>query len=228
MKLNEKLIEGIFISESKNRFLCKVLIDSETYECYIPSSSKLGNYIKLRGKRVLLTENKGLNTRTKYSIFAVKHYSKYIILNLNIVNELFEQCLNESYINDFNESSCLFREKVISGYKADLYYEATRKTIIENKSIISVAKEAFFPTVYSQRAIDQLNKLYEMLHSGYKVVYNFISLGPFVENIIINYKQIEYYEAFLKCIDSKMEVNGYYYSYKISGEIEWGKINVNI
>jgi len=80
----ETPIEGIFKSESKNRFLCNVLVNGKLCECYIPSSSKLSPLVNLKGKKVLLTLNKGTNNRTKYSVFAVQHYRKYILLNLNI------------------------------------------------------------------------------------------------------------------------------------------------
>ena len=48
MKIVGELIEGIFKSESKNRFLCKVLIMGNELECYLPSSSKLSPLINLK------------------------------------------------------------------------------------------------------------------------------------------------------------------------------------
>ena len=52
----EKPIEGIFIREQKNRFICEVMVEDEIIECYVPSSCRLDNFIDLHGKRVLLCE----------------------------------------------------------------------------------------------------------------------------------------------------------------------------
>ena len=38
---------GTFIKESKNRFLCEVLVDKKITECYIPSSCRLDNFLEL-------------------------------------------------------------------------------------------------------------------------------------------------------------------------------------
>lgn len=92
MRFNQ-LIEGVFIEESKNRFLCKVLIDNKVCECYVPSSSRIENYLNVKGKKVLLTPNKS-NSRTNYSLFAVKFYNKYILLNLNLTNKVVESIIS--------------------------------------------------------------------------------------------------------------------------------------
>lgn len=68
--MNFELIKGIFIEESKNRFLCKVVVDGVLHECYVPSSSKIENYLNINNKEILLTRNQGGNRRTKYSLFA--------------------------------------------------------------------------------------------------------------------------------------------------------------
>ena len=54
----KELVYGTFIEEVKNRFLCKVKIQDEIIECYIPSSCRLENFIRLNGSTVLLKENK--------------------------------------------------------------------------------------------------------------------------------------------------------------------------
>lgn len=38
---------GYFVREEKNRFICTVDVRGENIECYIPSSCKLGNFLKL-------------------------------------------------------------------------------------------------------------------------------------------------------------------------------------
>lgn len=79
---------GIFIEEAKERFIGYVKIDSQIEECYISSSSHLNKLINLKNKKVLLTENKGKNLRTRYTIQAVANKNSIILVNLNFVNSI--------------------------------------------------------------------------------------------------------------------------------------------
>ncbi len=207
--LKEKLIEGEFLSEIKNRFLCKVSINNLIHECYVPSSSRLENYLNLKNKKVLLTINKGKDTRTKYSVFAVKYRNKYIILNLHYANKLFEPMLKEAQYSEYNIHGTYRREINVEGYKSDFFYEGSKKIIIENKSIISTANEVLFPGAYSSRGIEQLKILKILLQKGYLVNYNLISLSPFVKKVKINPNISEFRESFLRCIENGMKVYGY-------------------
>lgn len=223
---DNQLIKGIFLKEIKNRFLCMVRIDNEIYECYVPSSSRLENYINLKNKEVLLLSNKGNNTRTKYSVFAVRYRNKYILLNQNLANKLIEYELTQGLIDNLGLNSKLKKEFLIGGYKADFYEEQTR-TIIENKTIIDISKEAVFPVVYSERAVEQLKKLDILLHEGYKVNYNFVSLSPFVQRIAINPYFNDFYKQFMNCMEKNMKVNAYSLCY--DGQIVSSKkINIII
>ncbi len=206
MKIVDELIEGIFQSESKNRFLCKILIEGKEFECYLPSSSKLSPLIKLKGKKVLLTLNKGTNIRTKYSVFAVQHYRKYILLNLNIANWILEEDIRKNYklCNPFEN---IFKEKTIEGYKAD-FVLPRQKAIFEAKSIISTKKAALFPSVYPKRAIEQLHKIETLLDLDWNVQYCFVALSPYVKNITMNLKYEDYIEQLKKCLQKGMEVKG--------------------
>lgn len=207
MKVIDKLIEGIFLSESKNRFLCKVLIEGEELECYLPSSSKLEPLINLIGKKVLLTINKATNIKTKYSVFAVKHYRKYILLNLNVTNWVLEEYLRKKY-NLFRSSEVILREKTIEGYKADFVLPGENKTVFEAKSIISTKQTTRFPSIHPKRAIQQLYKIENLLDLGWNAQYYFISLSPFVKNLTLDLQYKTYIEQFNKCIQKGMKVNG--------------------
>lgn len=224
-----QVIEGIFVKEIKNRFLCFVMIDDKEVKCYVPSSSRLENYINLKNKKVLLTINRGRNISTKYSVFAVKYYNKYIILNLHYANKLFEFKLSEGAYEEYSGSRPCKREIKIDGYKADLFYETTEKIIIENKAIISTKRKTTFPIANSQRGIEQLKKLEVLLKKGYKVNYNLISLSPYVKTVKVDANKSEFYEHFLRCIRNGMQVFGY--CLYISGQdmhIESKKITVII
>ena len=74
-------IEGNFVSERPNRFLCEIAINGKSEICHLASSSKLTPFINPSFKTVLLTENKSNKSKTKYTLHAVKLGKKYILLN---------------------------------------------------------------------------------------------------------------------------------------------------
>ncbi len=226
MEINRDIVEGIFINECKNRFLCNILIKNEIHECYIPSSSKLDNYIKLENKKVLLTVNKGKKTRTKYSVFAVKYYGKYIMLNLNIVNSLVEEYIKMNNKNYFYTK--IFREKTINDYKADLLLHGKEKLIVEAKGLIAIRKQSLFPTVFSERALKQLNNLLKLLELGWRIDYYFVSLSSVVKKVIINKEFNEYSNLLLRCIDRGMKVKGFSACYENNKVIIESNLKIEI
>ncbi|MGF7031242.1 DNA-binding sugar fermentation-stimulating protein [Paenibacillus mucilaginosus] len=216
MFINDRLKNGVFVEESKNRFLCTVLIDNELCECYVPSSSRIENYLRLKGREVLLTENKGTNKRTKFSLFAVKYYNKYILINLNMINQIVEAMIIENKIK-YLTGTRLKREQTIDGYKTDILLENDRtneNTIIEIKGIISAFREAKFPSVFSERAIVQLQKIKELLQRGHKVVYLIVSLSPIVKKIILDSNFSQYHSLLNECVELGMQLMAFSLSFE--------------
>lgn len=203
MQLDLQLFEATFIEEGKNRFICTVSLDGELIECYVPSSSKLKQYINLEKKTVLISKNANQKARTKYSLFAVKYYRKYILLNLNLVNKLLGKYLVT------NTELCVSYEKVIDGYKTDLITNdknSNNLTIIEAKGIITTKKDEMFPSKYSERAIKQLKQIKQLLIDGYKVDYYLISLSPILKNLYYDISHVEFYQLFMDCIANGLTV----------------------
>lgn len=224
---DNNLIEAIFVEESKNRFIGKVMIEGDMHECYIPSSSKLESLINLKNKRVLLTINQGKNCRTRYCLYSVFYHGRQIILNLNSVNELFRIIIESGQYDEYFGYNSIIRETTIRGYKADFVIEGKDIIIVENKAIIGVKQVASFPTIHSERAINQLNKLGALLLEGYKVHYNIVALSPFIKLININSSEKEYYSAFSQCISKGMCVNGYNLYYD-NNRVKSSRINISI
>ena len=201
---------GHFVKEEKNRFICTVNVKGEIVECYIPSSCKLGNFLKLADKEVILRKNLAADGRTKYAVFAVKHKYNYIVLNTSEANRVIFESIKRRLFAYMGKRSNPQKEIVVEGYKADIYLPK-EDTIIEIKSIISLEKQAVFPTVYSERAISQLKKIRELLQGGKKITYLFVSLNPYVESFAIsNEKQMaEFRGLFLSCLEMGMNCKGY-------------------
>lgn len=177
-------IEGIFVKELKNRFLCEVLISGISTVCYVPSSCHLGNFFTLQGKKVLLVPTITPNARTSYSLYAVPYKRSYIVLNTSMANQAVESSLNRRQFSFLGKRTHFLTEHRVDKYKTDLYIEDTN-TIIEVKSVLSLDVAAKFPTVFSERSLAQLAKLKEFLACGYRVHYCIVSLNPYVKSIQI-------------------------------------------
>ena len=207
--LEQSFKRGIFKEELKNRFLCLVEIDGEDTLCYIPSSCRLSNFVDLTGREVLVLPVLSPDARTRYSVYALAGDDGFILLNMSKANEAVADCISSRRFSFLGKRTLIRREYKIDGYKSDLYIEDT-ETVVEIKSILSFAKgrAARFPSVYSQRAIDQLMKLRCLLDEGYRVSYIFVSLNPSIKRLAINEKIEEYRNAFNCCIEKGMMVKG--------------------
>lgn len=200
-------INGIFVRELKNRFLCEVKINGKVEECYVPSSCHLSNFLQLEGKRVLLIPTQTPSARTKYALFAVPFKKSYIVLNTSMANRVIEGGLRGRRFSYLKKRNKCIKEHKIDGYKADLYIPST-KTIIEIKSIISINEPAIFPTVYSERTIKQLSQIKELLHKGYKVYFIIVSLHPYIKSVTID-KNSEFYSELSKCLEAGLIIKAY-------------------
>lgn len=204
---NTNFVTGLFKRELKNRFLCEVNIDGEDVVCYVPSSCHLSNFLQLEGKRVLLVPTQTPNSKTRYALFAIPYKRNYIVLNTSLANRAVENSLKNRRFCFLGERKSGVKEHTIDFYKADLYLPKT-KTIVEIKSIISVADNAMFPTVYSERTIKQLNQIYQLLKKGYKVCLMIVSLHPYIKAIMID-KNSEFYAELVKCINEGLIIKAY-------------------
>lgn len=202
-----KCIEGIFVKELKNRFLCEVLISGISTVCYVPSSCHLGNFLALKGKKVLLAPTSTPNARTSYSLYAVPYKRSYIVLNTSMANRAVESSLQRRQFSFLGKRTHIFTEHRVDKYKADLYIENT-KTIIEVKSVLSLDKAAKFPTVFSERSLTQLAKLREFLACGYRVHYCIVSLNPYVKSIQI-LSNTAFRPMLDECLSSGMTISGH-------------------
>lgn len=201
-------VHGIFKEELKNRFLCIVTIDNKDVLCYIPSSCRLSNFIDMRDRKVLLTLINTAKARTRYSVFAIWYKRRYIPVNLSNINAVVFNNIHRRIFSFLGKRKQVMREVSICGYKSDIYIADT-KTIIEIKCILSFKDQTFFPSVYSERAINQLKQIKQLLKEEYKVTYLFVCLCPNVSHIYINPSISEYYELFTECINNGMQTYGY-------------------
>lgn len=207
MHIPEGCITGRFVSENKNRFLCTVEINGAKETCYIASSCRLDNFINLRGKTVLLKPTEGKFASTNYAVFAVKHKRNYILLNTSFANKAIENAMYNRKMSMLGKRIGVKREFTVENYKTD-FYIPNSNTIVEVKSVISVKDKAQFPTVYSERALKQLQIIEDLLQNGYAAHLLIVSLNPYVKEIEI-YKNTEFYEVLSRCVSCGLMVEAF-------------------
>lgn len=208
--MSQDYVIGTFVREEKNRFICTVNIDGIDEECYIPSSCRLENFLELAGKKVILHENMNKSARTRYAVYAIRFKRNYIVLRTAEANDIIRNNITNRRFAFLGKRKIVERECNIEGYKTDLYLPET-KTIVEIKSIIATTDEAVFPTVYSERAIEQLEKIKILLKNGYKVVYIYVSLNPYVKRASISKEDhsTKYAELMKECLMQGMICKAY-------------------
>jgi len=198
--------QGIFIEECKHRFLGVVEVEGTEELCHICSSSKLERFISLKGREVLLTQNIGKNSRTRYTLYAVKTEEGFVLLNLNYVNKILFQEFSKSE-NLYSKAGEIFCEKKISNkLKADFFIDGARKIIIEAKGIISEEKTALLPSMRVDRAVRQLKQFELLLKKGFDVHYYVVLLSNNITRIELDKGNKEFYRIFRRCIKKGMSI----------------------
>ena len=74
--------------------------------------------------------------------------------------------------------------------------------------MLSTEKCALFPTVFSERALKQLEKLRDLLSLGYRVHYSVISLNPYVSSIYF-VSDAQFTPLLKSCIDLGMTISAF-------------------
>lgn len=202
-----EFIEGTFVKELKNRFLCEIEIAGENVVCYVPSSCHLSNFLKLEGKKVYLVRNMSKNTRTQYALFAVPYKRNFIVLNTSMANRAVEQGIRSRRFSYIGKRKKVLKELSIDNYKCDLYLPES-DTVIEIKSVISTNTKAKFPTVYSERTLHQLERLNSFLEEQKKVCFMIVSLNPYVTSISLD-TETKFYKALEKCLNNGLVLRAY-------------------
>lgn len=201
----KEMIEGIFSKEEKTRFLCKVLIDGEQELCYVPSSCKLGQLISLEGEKVWFKPIDSKKSELRYGIYAIKKRRGWVLLNLAETNRVVEAQLSRRIFSYLGKRREIQREKVIEGYKTDLFLPESNM-VIEIKTVLTDEAHTLFPAVESERIIKQLDEIHALLSQGYKVCYLIIALNPITTQVEIVEQLKQKYNA---CISEGMICKGY-------------------
>lgn len=134
LKVDFKLFNAQIIKYGNNRFCVKIKINKGEFNCYVPCSSKLNKYIKLDGTKCLVKLSNG---KYKYSLFAVKYKSKYILIDTKMISFYYGKYF-------YSQKNVKFETYIENRrYKSDLIVE--KNQIIEVKSVISKSNIKIYP-----------------------------------------------------------------------------------
>ncbi|MEG1669158.1 DNA/RNA nuclease SfsA [Chryseobacterium sp.] len=207
MKLEdtEQYINAIFLKESRQRFLCTILLNEEEVECYVSSSSKISKYLNLHNKPVLISKNKASNLRTMYTLEAIQaETEEYIYLNFNKCNYLYKKHL---IIKGVPEQDIQREQKVTDTLKVDFYIKT--HGYFEIKSLLSSTAEIEFPDISSDRLHTQILEYIKLLNGGAPVTFVFLSMSKNLANFSWNIAKTDIKELFALATELGMVTEAY-------------------
>ena len=209
LKREFKYTEAVFIRESRQRFLCTVLLENEEIECYVSSSSKLSQYINLENFRVLLSKNKASKLRTLYTLEAAEiSRGNYVYLNLNKVNQLFE---NHLVNNGILERSIYREKKVSDNLKVDFYIDM--QGYYEIKALLNGTDDIEFRDTSSNRLQRQLSEYIKLLKSGQTVTFAFVALSSNIKHFKWNSEKMKLKELFAEATTRGLQTQAFSIDY---------------
>lgn len=184
---------------------------------YLLLTKKPWNYIIKERKKTMKTKNRSfcillsavlaVVLATVLSAYTFYDKRSYLILNTSMANSAIVNSLNTRRFSYLGKRKTILTEHKIDDYKTDIYIRDTN-TVIEIKSIISTISPGIFPTVYSERTLQQLSKIQDLLSRGYKVCFIIVSLNPYLKEIQID-EQTEFFSKFSSCIEKGMVIKAY-------------------
>lgn len=195
---NTEVYKANLISEGKTRFICIVEYNENIIECYVPNTCKLSKLIPLSNNEILITKNLHKTKRTQYTLFAIKIFEEFLIVNTSIANKIVYNCILDKH------NTIILPERKIENYKSD-FYIPDKTTIVEVKSIISMEETLIIPNGFSIRAINQLEKLNELLKNEYSVDYYFVVFDNNCLSITLN-TTTEYGNRINFCVEQGMNL----------------------
>ena len=202
-------VTGVFDEELPNRFMARVIINNSKETCYVKSSSRLSNYLPMKGKKVILKKN--LNSKFRYYIYSVRFKSSQILLCPSYANEIVADSFKKKVFSFLGKRKKFEKEVLIGKYKSDIFLNK-EKVFIEIKSIISDSSSALFPVVYSERFDKQLELFVDILKE-YKGYLFLVCFNPYTIKITINRNNMNYAHL-VDAVNNGLVVKGFVIGYK--------------
>ncbi|MBQ2986051.1 MAG: helix-turn-helix domain-containing protein [Tyzzerella sp.] len=178
MDKRDNLLDGDYIKEIPPRFVAEVSLNGLTHLVYTGTNSKLSNYVELEGQKVLLQKTIK-QSKYSFSLFALDKGDMYLMLNSNIINNVFEELYYIGALKGYTIYGIGLPERTINNYKCDFFFPE-ENLLVENKTLMCKESKIIYPLESSEHIKKQLKSIRDVLRSGYKVKYNLFILFPWI------------------------------------------------
>ena len=168
MKINYKLIKGIFISRP-NRFITLIKIGGEIHRSHLADPGRLNELLYLGVKVLVYKASKKLNRKTKYSTMMVYSGSELVSLVTTLPNYFIKDSLVKRDIPLLEKYKLIKPEVTLGKHRIDFllkdslekyfYLEVKSVTYVEN----NIAK---FPDAITLRGRNHVDLLNNVVISG--------------------------------------------------------------
>ena len=140
----------------------------------------------------------------KYSVYAAQFKNSYVLVNQASANALVSNALGRKCFEAIGKSKSVIREKVIDGYRCDLYLPDSN-TVLEVKTVLATGPSVEFPTIRSERRLQQLGKIEKLLDNGVGAYLVIVALNPYIREVTLS-GSVCFQTALTRCISKGMEL----------------------
>ncbi len=165
-----ELEKGTFL-ERENRFIVKVKIKGKVEKAYLPNPGRLWE-ILVRGKTLYLEFTK--KNKIKYKVLGAQKGGKFILLNTQYANLIFEKIIKKGLEKSFKGFEILKKEAKFKNHRFDfLIKKGKNKKFLEVKSCTLFGKNcAMFPDAITKRGKNHIETLGKIKGIVVFLIYN--------------------------------------------------------
>ena len=171
MKYN-KTVKAIFL-ERPNRFVAKVLLDSEEIYCHVKNTGRCRELLQ-PGAEIYLEDSNNPNRKYRYSLVAVKKGDRLVNMDSQAPNKAVGEWLKKGAL--FEDIKLLKPESTYGSSRFDFYCEyGDKKAYIEVKGVtLENDNVVSFPDAPTERGARHVAELIECIKDGYEAYIIFV------------------------------------------------------
>lgn len=171
MKYN-KTVKAIFL-ERPNRFVAKVLLDSEEIYCHVKNTGRCRELLQ-PGAEIYLEDSNNPNRKYRYSLVTVKKGDRLVNMDSQAPNKAVGEWLKKGAL--FEDIKLLKPESTYGSSRFDFYCEyGDKKAYIEVKGVtLENDNVVSFPDAPTERGARHVCELMECIKDGFEAYIIFV------------------------------------------------------
>lgn len=167
LNIGDDWTEGILV-EKLNRFLASANVEGHQTFAHIPNSGRLAELLT-PGRKAVFTKTDNPNRKTKWTLQSVWFNNRWVSINSNTPNHLFEYSLVRNQLPPFSGFTRYKRETTRGNSRFDflLTYPEGKECLVEVKSVTLVVGDVGrFPDAPTERGRKHLLELLRFVQDG--------------------------------------------------------------